>query len=65
MTRDARAGDGHAATPAERELVHDWNALAEDFVKPPQRIEFDPGQSSEVGACDLVGPGRLLRVVHA
>jgi 2-isopropylmalate synthase len=26
---------------AERELVYDWNLLAEDFVRPPQAIEFD------------------------
>ncbi|MFN2433094.1 MAG: LeuA family protein [Gemmatimonadota bacterium] len=30
-----------AVPPAEHELVHDWNLLAEDFVRPPQRIEFD------------------------
>ena len=28
-------------TPAEHELVHDWNALAADFVRPPQPIELD------------------------
>ena len=25
----------------ERELIYDWNLFAEDFVRPPQAIEFD------------------------
>jgi 2-isopropylmalate synthase len=32
---------GPSAGLDERTLVHDWNALAEDFVRPPQPIEFD------------------------
>jgi len=30
-----------AVNLSEQELVHDWNLLAEDFVRPAQPIEFD------------------------